>query len=379
MGNSNTWLAYNSTPFSAPWAEDSQLQFVGCEGYISGPGEPANSCYRPHPFSQPCYYVGTQMPLTSASPYVLYSDAISKYSHLLRAERPMQILLDRYGLPYDMATDLDVERNPGILDGYKVVIIIGHSEYWSNVGYAAFDHYLKNGGNVICFSGNTLLWRVAFNEDKTVMECRKLNTPGAGGQAPIGEIWHSSDGKRGSFLRECGLLGADLFGLEWLLYSGSIPITQGLYKVEIPDHFLYNTPEKVGLGKGDCFGGEKDPASGPKSVGHETDVRLSTLVNRFTKGEPPPGANIIPQEPEGIITLAVGVAEGGYATYFDYFFRPASFPDNDLFAELIYWERPTGGKVINSGSIGTGFGLLADEEFQKFFRNALHHFGAAKK
>ncbi|MCL2622356.1 MAG: hypothetical protein FWD31_01715 [Planctomycetaceae bacterium] len=377
MGNSNTWLAYNSTPFPVSWPEDNQLQYGCISGYPNSPGDPpAKSCYRPHRFGQPCYYIGTQKPLTAAWPYVLYSDPESKYSHLLRAERPMQVLLDREGYQYDMATDLDVEQNPGILDGYKVVIIIGHSEYWSGVGYAAFDQYLKNGGNVIVFSGNTLLWRVAFNEDKTVMECRKFNGPGYGGQAPIGEIWHSGDGKRGSFLRECGLMGADLFGLEWLLYSGSTPITQGLYRVEMPDHFLFNVPEKVGLAKGELFGGEKDPNLGPKAVGHETDVRLSTLVSQFTFDAPPPGG-VIAKEPEGINTLAVGIATGDFATRFDYFFRIVP-SNNEVFAELIYWERPQGGKVINSGSIGTGFGLLVDKEFQTFFRNALHHFGVVK-
>jgi len=375
MGNSHTWLAYNSTPFSVPRPEENQLRFVGIEGYINFPGDPpAKSCYRAHRYGQPCYYIGTQMPLTSADPYVLYSDINSMYSHLLRAERPMQILLDREGLQYDMATDMDVERNPEILDGYKVVIIIGHSEYWSKVGHDAFDNYLKKGGNVIVFSGNTLLWRVTFNEDRTVMECRKLNGPGYGGQAPIGEIWHSDDGKRGSFLRECGLLNANLFGLEWLLYSGSTPATQGLCRVEMPDHFLFQTPEKVGLEKGNLFGGAKDPNSGPKSIGHETDVRLSTLVNRFTPDPPPPGG-VIAKEPEGIQTLAVGIAPGNFATHFDYFFRIVPGNGSDVFAELIYWERPQGGTVINSGSVGTGFGLLVDEEFQKFFRNALHHFG----
>jgi len=167
-------------------------------------------------------------------------------------------------------------------------------------------------------------------------------------------------------------------GLEWRLYSGSTPVTQGLCRVEMPDHFLFQTPEKVGLKKGDFFGGNKDPHVGPKSVGHETDVRISTLINRFTRDEPPPGA-VFAEEHEGIQTLAYGIAISDFAQHFDYFFRPVPGGGTGIFAELIYWERPTGGKVINSGSIGTGFGLLVDEEFQKFFRNALHHFGVVKK
>ena len=171
------------------------------------------------------------------------------------------------------------------------------------------------------------------------MECRKFDGPGYGGQAPLGELWHSGDGKRGSMLREVGLMGADLFGLEWLLYTGSTPITQGLYRMELPDHFLFNVPEKVGRDGDKYFGGNKDTNLGPKSVGHETDVRLSTLVKQFTPAPPPPGG-LIAEEPEGIVTLALGIGNGDYATHFDYFFRIVPSNGNVILAELIYWERP---------------------------------------
>jgi hypothetical protein len=72
-----------------------------------------------------------------------------------------------------VVTDLDLHRDPAMLDGYKTLIINGHSEYWSIEAYEGVDRYLRNGGNVIVLSGNSMFWRVSFNEDHSVMECRK--------------------------------------------------------------------------------------------------------------------------------------------------------------------------------------------------------------
>ena len=83
-----------------------------------------------------------------------------------------------------------------------MVLINGHSEYWSAEGFEAFDRYLCKGGNVMVLSGNSICWRVSFNEDGTIMECRKSNVF-AGGRpgCTMGEIWHSQDGRRGSLAR----------------------------------------------------------------------------------------------------------------------------------------------------------------------------------
>jgi hypothetical protein len=42
---------------------------------------------------------------------------------------------------------------------------------------------------------------------------------------------------------------------------------------------------------------------------------------------------------------------------------------------MIYWERPQGGRVFNAGSLGAGWGLSVDPQFQKLMRNVLFHFG----
>ena len=70
------------------------------------------------------------------------------------------------------------DSEPELLAGYRVLVVNGHSEYWSRPMYEGLRRYLDGGGNVVCLSGNSLFWRVSFDEAGTVMECRKVDAPG---------------------------------------------------------------------------------------------------------------------------------------------------------------------------------------------------------
>jgi hypothetical protein len=104
-------------------------------------------------------------------------------------------------------------------------------------------------------------------------------------------------------------------------------------------------------------------------------VRVSTLKRLLAK--PPPEGAAHPEDPPGIRLLAAGRDWPGSAPKFDIFLRPvqSALP---LGGEVIYWERPDGGRVLNAGSIGAGWALLADERFQRLVANVLHHFGVPR-
>jgi N,N-dimethylformamidase len=346
------------------------LYHWGTGGISNGPGNPPAYCmYRNHRAGQPAYKSGVNMPWPNAGPYVLYAQGGSGYSHLTRAERFALVWLEKNGYQYDMVGDLDVHREPELLNGYQAVMINGHGEYWSSEAYQNLNRYLAGGGNVMVLSGNVMLWRVSFNEDQSIMECRKLDA-GIGGRAgcTVGEIWHGQDGRRGSLMRECGIPAWKLIGLDTFGWASIGPNDFGLYHVETSDHFLFQQPEHVKLTKGDTFGGA--PGGGlPMAVGHECDVRLSLL--REVTTEVPPGAEL-PSEPGGMVTLANGVLPA-YAGL-DYFTRKVPLK-NATVAHMIYWERPQGGRVFHAGSLGSGWGLSVDPKFQTLIRNVLHHFG----
>ena len=106
---------------------------------------------------------------------------------------------------------------------------------------------------------------------------------------------------------------------------------------------------------------------------HEFDIRPSTF--RRLQEQPSPPGGVVPDDPAGLTLLANGQVywkKGGSA--FDYFFRRIS-PSVDQGGEMIYWERPGGGRVFNAGAIGAGWVLSVDPKMAALLRNVLAHFG----
>ncbi len=358
--SSNTWLAYNSSPF--PVNHGPELVKMGTGGLpTTHPDAATYSGYRDHRHGQPTYKIGLQLPWPAADPNKTYINLA--YSHLLRGERFLHLWLDKHGYDYDVITDHDLDRDPDVLNGYKAVCVNGHSEYWSARAYDGLENYLKAGGAAVVLSGNTMFWRVSFDDSGEVMECRKFGT-GIGGRrlAQVGELYHSHDFRRGSLMRFCGYPAWKVVGLTCIGWGGAFKP----YRVDRPDHFLFNQPHQLGLQKGDTFGFVSNDVG---AVGHEFDVRLSTL-QRATAD---PVINGL-VEPKGIVTVASSHDERAVIDYNAEGHKPR-IGDDQTIAEIIYWERPDGGRVFHTGSIATAWGVYHDQSLSKLLMNVLHHFG----
>lgn len=362
--SSSTWLAYNSAPF--PLNHGPELTKLSTGGLTTvHPKAATYSCYRDHQAGQPTYKLGLKLPWPAAGPNKTYIN--TRYSHLLRGERFLHLWLDRHGYEFDVITDHDLDRNPEILEGYQAVVLNGHSEYWSIPAYEGLDNYLKSGGSALVMSGNTMFWRVSFDETGEVMECRKFGR-GIGGRAnaQVGELYHSHDFKRGSLMRFCGYPAWKNIGLTCIGWGGAFQP----YQVEMADHFLFQKPHRIKLKKGETFG-YIDEKTG--AVGHEFDVRLSTL-QRAT--EDPVIKGLV--EPEGITTIASSQASRKVLDFNAERHKPRVGGEETI-AEIIYWERPEGGQVFHTGAIATAWGLYHDENLSKLIQNVLHHFGVEGK
>jgi hypothetical protein len=384
----NTWLAYNSRPFlrKVHQAVNDSLGRGFKETYEtnrravdSGDDVPECSCYLGHQNFAPPYHFGRLLPQPGADPYVTYHT--DDYSHLTRATRFTQVWLENIwlqkGYAYDVISDLDLHSIPGILNGYRTVILAGHSEYWSIQAYNSVKSYLAGGGKLIVLSGNTMYWRVSFDPTGTVMECRKAD--GAGAEIPSsrrGEAWHSDDGLRGGLMRQCGFPGWQVCGLETFGILGSAPGSPGnvgfaTFNVNDPAHFLF---QGTGVTTGQPFA--------TNMVGHESDVGVYTLEtlridsgNGVPAGATPPLGDP-PVAPAGMTTLAQ--ATGGDVQFNglseDYFLQSVQPAAVKSVADMIYWDRPDGGHVFNGGAIGNGIALLNDDIFATVVYNALLNF-----
>jgi hypothetical protein len=61
-------------------------------------------------------------------------------------------------------TNADLEEHPGIVDNYKLLLSVGHDEYWSGPMRDTVEGFIGRGGNVAFFSGNTSLWQVRMED-----------------------------------------------------------------------------------------------------------------------------------------------------------------------------------------------------------------------
>lgn len=74
----------------------------------------------------------------------------------------------RFGYVAD--TDLDFFESVQLA---KVLVIVGHSEYWTREARMNFDRFVDSGGNALILSGNTMWWQVRYSDDRTQMYCYK--------------------------------------------------------------------------------------------------------------------------------------------------------------------------------------------------------------
>ena len=68
--------------------------------------------------------------------------------------------------------DMDMDNYENIAHA-KVLVIPGHSEYWTRPARKNFDQFVGLGGHALILSGNTMWWQVRYSEDKKKLICYK--------------------------------------------------------------------------------------------------------------------------------------------------------------------------------------------------------------
>jgi len=277
-------------------------------------------------------------------------------------------------------SDLDLHRDERALDGARVLVIAGHSEYWTHEAMRRVRDFLDRGGNVVSLSGNTMYWRVTHSDDDAVLECRKADAWGAQlADYMRGECWHAHDQRRGGVPRDCGDPAWRTLGVEFAAAKSVRADARGAFEVTEPGHPFFHQPLATGLAPGERFGFDpQQPSRHP--LGHESDVLVSTLAE-FTRRLPPlAGLPADLRDPAGIRRLAVGRlgVDPPWAQVRDYAHRV--MPKGELRAEdsicdMIHWQRPAGGQVFAAPSISAGWTLAVCPKWSRLFKNVLHHFG----
>jgi hypothetical protein len=78
--------------------------------------------------------------------------------------------LDGFTINYIADSDLDDWES---ISQAKIIVLVGHNEYWTREGRVNFDRFVDNGGDALILSGNTMWWQVRYADNRTKLVCFK--------------------------------------------------------------------------------------------------------------------------------------------------------------------------------------------------------------
>jgi hypothetical protein len=154
------------------------------------------------------------------------------------------------GYRLDFMTQHDLPACAEQLHRYRLVVMVGHDEYWSWEMRDAMDHYVRQGGNLARFAGN-FLWQTRMENSGTVQVCYKY---------PDDDPVHGTPRRNRTTTHwDAPVIGRPaastigLTGMNGLLvrFGAITPRAPGGYTVYRPEHWAFTGTD---LYYGDMFG-----------------------------------------------------------------------------------------------------------------------------
>jgi hypothetical protein len=179
-------------------------------------------------------------------------DPLSPRQTFAHWDAPFIRWLAHNGYTPQFCTDFDLHADPSLLCGYRLLVSVGHDEYWTERTRDAVEDFVGHGGNAAFFAANLCWWRVHLVDHDSAMVCHQGGPNGA-----LDHWWPASGAGR----PEDALGGVSYrHGGGW--WDGARS-TAG-YLVQQPEHWVF---AGTGLARGQAFGRD----SRPPLVGYECD------------------------------------------------------------------------------------------------------------
>jgi hypothetical protein len=273
-------------------------------------------------------------------------------------ELPFVAWAERAGYTLDFCANGDLESRPDLLARYKLVLSVGHDEYWSSTMRDHLEAFIGRGGNVAFLSGNTCCWQVRAEDGGRALTCWKQ----AFNQDPVfpskdhrtlSTLWSHHLVKR----PENRLTGVGFLHGGYHLSHGQFMDGKGAYTVHRPDHWIF---EGTRLERGAEFGA-KHTIVGYECDGCEFEIKDGLPVPTGRDGTP-----------EGFAILATCPTrwDPADALWYDPFPRdPSGAP---ALGSAVLGTYTRGGTVVTAGSTDWAHGLRGgDEVVERITRNIL--------
>ncbi len=367
----NTWNAYNDFGGRNLYSRGTQVSFARpmAPGYLrkpTGPGErvavvdapdramAAHITYvRDHGFSQ---WAGSAGWPNAELPFVRWAEDA--------------------GYELDYAINADLETVPGLLDGRRLYLSVGHDEYWSWAMRDTVEQFVAGGGHAAFLSGNTSFWQVRFEDDAQTMvgykdQFAKDPVFGTDRQHLLTSMWSDHLIER----PENTMTGVTFSRGGYHRIGRVVANGSGGYTVYRPDHWVFDGTEVT---YGDLIGATS------VTVGYECDGCEFT----FRDGLPyPTGADgtppdfemlaLTPTAPFGRDNAPRGVPDGARSEQEFIAWRALGSEDPDAVARIAHGHavmgvHQPGGTVFTAGTTEWAWGLAhRDPVIERITRNLL--------
>lgn len=248
-------------------------------------------------------------------------------------ERPFIQWAEREGYTLEYATNHDLDVWHEGFDRYRLIISVGHDEYWSRGMRDNLERFIAQGGNAAFFSGNAVCWQVRYEDGGNTMvtykEDYKLDPAFIARDFDnLSTLWsHPLINRPENRLTGVGFPMGGYHRSHGAYMDGS-----GAYTVRRADHWVF---EQTNLREGDAFGGEQT------IVGYECDGCQFTEVNGYPVPTHKDGT------PETFVILAQAPALWT-GCVFDVHHEAKVSPDGR--ATLGVYTTPKGGTVFTAGT-----------------------------
>jgi hypothetical protein len=370
----NTWMAYNDwggsnhyDGITGPEGRDFSPVLSSQRPWTRGfaelpPNAPRIAC-DPQPAGQPPVYHHMQWALASGHSKKYASSGWASY------ERPFLNWCGRHGIAVDVASQVDLQCAPEVLERYKAAVIVGHDEYWSWEMRDTLDGWLDRGGRLARFAGN-FYWQIRLEDQGRRQTCYKYR---ARDEDPLRDtdrittIWDSAQIGRPA-AATMGLSGARGIYASW---SGCVARSSGGFTLYRPEHWVF---EGTGLGYGDVLG------AGARVFGYEVDGVVYYIRGGLPHPVDAPGIEILALSPATTVEAGGGTFIGqddaaviareihGAAT-------PETIDSVSRGAGMIAHYRRGRGEVLNAASCNWVAGLIeGDPLVERVTRNVLDRY-----
>lgn len=192
------------------------------------------------------------------------------------------------GYQPEFCTDLDIHEDPGLCRDYRLLLSVGHDEYWSERMRDGVEAFIGQGGHAAFFSANLCWWRIHLVDQGAAMVCHQ-----GGPQGALDHWWPASGAGR----PEDALAGVSYrHGGGW--WDG--PRETSGFAVQDPGHWVF---EGTLLQRGQSFGADTLPplpgyeCDGAPLASFDHATGIATLSPLAAACGTPPGFHLLAASP----------------------------------------------------------------------------------